>query len=411
MASPPAPASVLKLVPFSKQYLRLGEALPFGVRDQGGRLLLGAGIKLSDRAQFDMLAGQSLFADEYEAADWHRRLAAKMDSMLRQNAKLKEVVAARPDRPARDAGSVATLTLDEEWHEIVLQLDGALRDVGAGGDWRARFEGAHAHARALMARRPDASLYLQVYEAGHSIEKYSSHHAMLVMLICELVAPMLEWPATLVDSLGRAALAMNVGMLRLQDQLAATRNPLTPAMREEIARHPEVGAEMLERGGFGDELALEAIRRHHGVDDSGVPLDALPHARQVARLLGRVDIFTAKLSRRVSRTPMSPVQAAREACLGSTGVPDEIGGALLKAVGLYPPGSFVELANGEVGIVLARGRRANLPYVASLVSASGTPLGEPALRDTIESRFAVKGAVAPHRVRVRPSHERLLSMR
>ena len=43
------------------------------------------------------------------------------------------------------------------------------------------------------------------------------------------------------------------------------------------------------------------------------------------------------------------MQAAREACLGPTGVPDEIGGALLKAVGLYPPGSFVELACGEIG--------------------------------------------------------------
>jgi hypothetical protein len=45
---------------------------------------------------------------------------------------------------------------------------------------------------------------------------------------------------------------------------------------------------------------------------------------------------------------------------------------LLKAVGLYPPGSFVELASGEVGIALARGRRANLPVMASLGAAGGT---------------------------------------
>jgi hypothetical protein len=105
------------------------------------------------------------------------------------------------------------------------------------------------------------------------------------------------------------------------------------------------------------------------------------------------------------------VAAAREACLGADGRPDEIGGALLKAVGMYPPGSFVALASGEVGIVLARGRRANLPYVASLVSAGGTPLGEPALRDTVDQRHAVRGAVAANAVRVRPPHERLLAMR
>jgi hypothetical protein len=128
-------------------------------------------------------------------------------------------------------------------------------------------------------------------------------------------------------------------------------------------------------------------------------------------LLRRVDIFSAKISRRVTRAPMSPVQAAREACLGAGGTPDEIGSALLRAVGIYPPGSFVELASGELGIVVARGRRANLPYVATLVAASGTPLGEPALRDTIERRFAVKAALPPGHVRVRPPHERLLAMR
>ena len=39
------------------------------------------------------------------------------------------------------------------------------------------------------------------------------------------------------------------------------------------------------------------------------------------------------------------------------------------------------------------------------------PLGEPALRDTLDRRYAVKGAVPPASVRVRPPHERLLAMR
>ena len=108
---------------------------------------------------------------------------------------------------------------------------------------------------------------------------------------------------------------------------------------------------------------------------------------------------------------MPPVQAAREACLGAGGVPDEVGGAWLKAVGLNSPGIFVELASGEIGIVVARGRRVDLPFVASLVSASGNPLGEPTLRDTINSRYTVRAAVAPHRMKVRPPHEWLFALR
>ncbi len=403
----------MKLVPFSKQYLRIGEPLPFGLRDDSGRLLLSAGVQIRQAEQLQSLATQTLYADETEAADWYRRLAAAMDVRLRQNATLKEVVSARPERQAKDVASERRRPLADEWMDTILALDAALRDIGEAreADGLARVNAAHARARALMQRRPDASLYLLVYQAGHTAEKYSASHAVLSMLVCELAAPLLGWSAEEAGAVGRAALSMNVAMLRLQDQLAATHLALTPDVREEIARHCADGAALLARAGLADELVLEVVRRHHDAGAAAAALSTLPPAERLARLLRRVDIFTAKLSCRATRAPMSPVQAAREACLGPAGVPDEIGGALLKAVGLYPPGSFVELANGEIGIVLARGRRANLPYVASLINAGGTPIGEPALRDTIDPRHAVKGAVPLSAVRVRPPHEKLLAMR
>jgi hypothetical protein len=269
----------------------------------------------------------------------------------------------------------------------------------------------HARTRALMQRRLDDSLYLLIYRAGHSTEKYSCKHAVLAMLVCELAAPLIGFNEAEVGALGRAALTMNVAMVRLQDQLAASRADLPPEVREQIAGHAASGAALLRRAGLADELALEVVLRHHETGSASEPFGQLPAPARLARLLRRVDIFTAKISCRATRAPMSPVLAAREACLGPDGRPDEIGGALLKSVGMYPPGSFVELVSGEVGIVLARGRRANLPYVASLVGASGSPLGEPVLRDTLDRRHSVKGAVPVHAVRVRPPHAKLLALR
>lgn len=401
----------MKLVPFSNQYLRLNEPLPFGVRDATGRLLLAAGRVVESEAMLAEFRSQMLFSEEAESAEWNRRLAAAMDQMLRQGAALKEVVQARPDAPAREARAVQELTLSEMWQELVSHLDQALRDVRPDGDWLAKVKGVHTRARLLAQRRLDASLYLLVYSAAHSVEKYSCHHALLSLLIGEQAASMLGWPQERINTLGLATLTMNVAMLKLQDQLAMSQHAPTPDMRAEINAHPATGARLLRRAGLGDELACQVVVLHHDATQEEVPLAELPPERQLARLLRRVDIFGAKISRRATRSPMSPVQAAREACLGPAGVPDEIGGALLKAVGLYPPGSFVELACGELGIVVARGRRANLPYVAALVSAAGNVLGEPALRDTIDRRFQVKSAVPPHQVKVRPPHERLLAMR
>ena len=404
----------MNLIPFSAQYLDLEEPLPFGLRDASGRLLLAAGQTVPSAGRLEELQRQPLYAAESEAADWHRRLKAAMDVAVRQGSTLKAVVAARPDAAAtpREAASAALLlSWPEQWEELVSQLDVALRDVTVGGEWRARLFAVHSRARQLFQRRPDASLYCLVSESIASPHRYSCRHALLVLVISEHAGAILGWPAPWIDALGRAALTMNAGMLRLQDQLACSQLRPTPAMRVELAAHPQTSAAMLDAGGLGDPLCLDIVRRHHQPADTTVPLAQQEPEHQLGELLRRVDIYTAKISRRAWREPMSPVQAAREACLVADGRPDEIGGALLKAVGLYPPGCFVELAGGEVAAVLARGRTANQPSVATLVAASGLPLGEPALRDTSDRRYAVKGLIAANAVRVRPSHQKLLAMR
>lgn len=400
----------MNLIAFSKQYLRLDEALPFGVRDAGGRLLLAAGQRIESSHRLAELRTQALFADEEESSDWRRRLALTVDAMVRQNATLKEIAEARPNGSCREAGSIEA-PLPEQWGALAHGLDAALREPDPAGAWIARVLAVHERAGLLALRRTDASLYYLTYSAGHSTERYSSHHALLCMLMAGLCARVGAWPAAESASLERAALTMNVAMKRLQDELAARDVALTTEVREQIRVHPEVGAELLRAAGVEDSMWIEIVRLHHDDGLQSASYAALTPAQRAARLLRRVDIFTAKLSRRATRWPMSPVQAAREACLGSDGKLDEVGALLFKAVGLYPPGSFVELASGERGIVIARGRAANLPMVAALVGAGGAPMGEPALRDTVERRHAVKGAVPSQAVRVIPPHEKLLALR
>jgi len=401
----------LKLIPFSAEHLRMEAPLPFGVRDPNGRLLLSAGQSVASAEQLDSLRAQPLFADEDESVEWRRKLGAAVGAMMRQNAPLKSIAEARPQEGGRESLASADVTVPEQWESLSTMLDAALRDARPAPEFIARLRHVHDRASKLGQRQVDTSLYHLIHAAGSTIEKYSSHHSLLVMLVCEQAAKVLGWEPEAVRSLGCAALSMNVAMAALQDHLAASDTPITAAMRQQIHDHAEKGAQLLREAGLDDELWLEAVRLHHHSGDGQTALAELPQERQLARLLRRADIFTAKISRRRTRAPMSPVQAAREACLGAGGVPDEIGGALLRATGLYPPGSFVELANGERGIVVARGRRANLPWVASLVAPTGMALGEPALRDTIESRFAVRSAVPSAQVKVRPDHTRILSLR
>ena len=374
----------LKLAPFPVHCLRLGEPLPFDLRDAAGRVRLQAGRAMDYPTQLDELLGEPLFAVHAALAAWMQRLQIHSDE-------------------------VAT-PLACQWTALVEQLEDCLLSQTQGSEWRARLFAVHGRARALSQQHPDASLYHLVYEAGHSVHKYSCHHALLTLIVVEPAAAKLGWSQAWVDSLGRAALTMNIGMLKLQNELALSRQPPSDAQRAEIDGHAEAGAARLEAVGLGDPLCVAAVRQHHDAPGSELPLAEEPPERQLALLLRRVDIFTAKISRRALRTPMSPVRAASEACLGADGRPDEIGGAMLKVVGLYPPGSFVALANGELAIVVGRGEQANRPRVAALVSPRGSPLGEPLPRDTQDQRFSIKYAVTSAQMRVRPPHDRLLAM-
>ncbi len=364
--------------------MRLDDPLPFDLRDAQGRVRLPAGRALHYPTQIEALLREPLLAHESELAAWMGRLPT----------------AALAPLPA----------LLRHWHELVDQLDATLSAQRRGSAWRAGLFAVHGRARGLHEQQPDGSLYHLVYEAGSSLRKYSCQHALLSLVVAEQAARRLGWPLAWIDSLGRAALTMNIAMRTLQDELALASQPPSPAQRALIAGHAEAGATMLDDIGLGDALCTAVVRGHHDASGDGELLSALPPERQLALLLRRVDIFTAKISRRAARTPMSPVRAAREACLGPDGKPDAIGNALLQGVGVYPPGSFVALANGETAIVVARGERAALPRVAALVSSRGSPLGEPLLRDTQDERFAVARAVNPSQVRVQPAHDRVMAL-
>lgn len=384
--------------------------LPFPLRDGSGNLLLAANQKIASDSQLTFLRTLELYTGELEATDWRRRVAEKVNGLLNDGATLNAIAQALPEQkvapPVHD-GHEHQFTV--ELDTLLLHLDGALRQTPADSNWPQRFCQLSKALQRLTRCRFDSAVYTLVQHASTRLERYSAHHAALVACVAAETARLLKWTAPEIDSLFAACLSMNVAMTREQDLLLLQRGPLSPAQRELVREHAVRGALLLKAAGVTDLLWLDAVARHH-LSEPPLALAERTPGQRLAALIRRVDIFGAKLSSRVARSPMSPIQAAREACLGPDGTPDEIGGTLLRAIGLYPPGSFVQLESEEVGVVIARGSRANLPIVATLVGRSGLPLAEPAVRDTVDRRYSIKGAVLPSAVKVLPPHKRLLEI-
>ena len=405
----------MKLVPVTDDSLRKGEPAPFDVFDGEGRLLLVAGGVADTDTLKEAVENQQVYIDERVSQEWKRAITMRLSDMVRRNVTLGKIADVRMAQNWResqflDSGFAQELTLTEEWESLLRVMASTLRDPRPDADWLKRIIRAHRRLQDLGARQLDGSMYFLIHESSQPQPNYSALHALLVCLVCQAAARILSWPRDWIQAVGLAALTMNATMTRLQDLLADSDATPSVEMRQQIERHPIGAQALLQACGVEDPLWTGAVRWHHDWQQDSVPFEELSDSRKLARLLMRVDIFTARLSRRRSRAPMSPLQAAKRACIGPGGKLDEIGSALLKSVGLYPPGTYVELANGEFGIVVARGVRADLPRVASLRGADGNMMMTPMLRDAVKTPHRVARSVLANEVNVRLSHDKLIAL-
>jgi hypothetical protein len=113
----------------------------------------------------------------------------------------------------------------------------------------------------------------------------------------------------------------------------------------------------------------------------------------------------AKISPRALRAALSPQEAVRELYREDKGGP--ISTAIIKEFGIFPPGDFVRLASGELGILVQRTDNARAPVVASITDTAGHPVVRTLRHDTKEPGFAIVGNVVDKSMLTRLPPERL----
>jgi len=395
----------VELIPLPPNLVRVGQALPFALRDAEGNLMFAAGQVLENTPLLQALLERGAYVAAYETKEYRRALAHKMDTLMHQGAVLGDIVKVQAEFSAPKPVKALEVGLVEAWSDLQLNANAVLRNAGRE-DFLARFEALHEQVLTRLNAQPDATLMVLIHDAAHAIPSYSSRHALLCTALAALCAAKLGWDAAWSAALTRAALSMNLAHSVEQDRLTEQADAPSPVQRARIAGHGERSAELLQAQGVSDPLWLDAVRLHHAAGPG--PLAAKTPAEQLARLLRRIDIFCARLSPRRSRQALSGAAAARGVYLDEMQQPDEAGAALIKAVGLYPPGTVVRLANDEVGIVVKRGHTASDPLVKSLLGKSGTPLSSPVTRDTRLKAQAVAASLAPHELKMHVSVDKLL---
>ena len=370
---------LLKLV---QGQVRIGEPLPWGIRDAQGQLLLGRGHVVESDAQLEALLARGASVDIEE---------------------VRAAAAARTEAKTKPPAS-----LFGQWERVLWQLDRVLRSVEAEPGFVARVDELARQVAALTLRDPDIAIYLTVRQDPKRLAIYALAHAVHCALVGLLMARRLGWDDARIQGLMQAALTMNIAILDLQGRMAAQGVPPTPVQLEQLRAHPLRGVELLRAGGVDDAQWLETVAQHHEhADGLGYPA-GLREVGEAATVLRWIDVFLAKMAPRALRPPLSTQLAARQLFQETGG--SAAAAAIIKEFGIYPPGEFVQLKSGEMAVVLRRAANASTPLAASITDRQGMPVVGTVTRDTARPEFAITGLAANKALMLRVPPERLFGL-
>lgn len=346
--------------------------------------------------------------DVDESGDSYRAYLAQLQHLLHADTPLGKIADMTMQAKGGGVGQEEeSSSAHPRWGDWQLHWTQLLR-VPEAHSFGLRFERMFTALANYSQKNPDSALLALVQLSASEVRFYSATHAMLVAVIGMMVArETLRWPLQHVHTLGRAALTMNISMTQLQDDLAQQRSPLSTEQAKDIDHHSARSTALLQQLGISDALWLEAIKYHHFRDPGKLSEKSI--GRQMARLIQRADIFGARIAPRVGRTPMSVTSAMQACYYDETKSVDEAGAALVKTLGIYPPGAWVQLASGESGVVVRRSQHAATPRVSVFLNREGMPC-DPLPRDTSQPTYKITGPVAHKDIRVHVGLERLLAL-
>lgn len=399
----------MNITPVAIDSIPIGRPLPCDLVDGDGVLLAKKGLVVRARSELELLAARErgLCIRGVDADALQKAYLDHLQSLLLSDKPLSEIADSRMLlQPTARASAAPPEQLD--WLDLQTRAHRMLRNPHPE-TFLAQLDGLQHSLEQEIQRHPDGALFALMQLASGETAMYSATHALLVAVMCGVAAnEVLHWPRPAQTLLCQAALTMNIGMTDLQDRLSQQKRPPDALQRQHIDGHAAASVALLQALGVHDAVWLEAVAGHH-VQRPG-PLPSKTPAQRLARLIQRADMFAARMSPRLSRLPLAPAVAMQSCYFDENKQVDEAGGALIKAVGIFQPGAYVQLASDEVAVVVRRGANTSTPRVAVVLNRSGLPTTEHALRDTSQKEFRVVASVAHNEVKVQIPLERLLPL-
>lgn len=355
------------------------------------------GFRVESRAQIEQLQEycQYVLVDTLKSRQATSELQSKQRN-TRPRQPAERIFSRRTLTPYRDNTSfnderpVAEAALDA----LVMDLLAMYEEVEGGGTIdQIKLKRSVEPLIGSISRNPDACLWIARLKQH---DEYSYHKALTAAIWAVSLGRELGLPRRDLRSLAMGGMLMDIGKLRVSGELLRAERDLSPDEREQMKEHVLHGRQILVESGITNQDVVDIVTCHHErFDGSGYPAglkhDAIP---PMARIAGVVDTYGALTSDRPHAPALSASRAIRTLYqMRDIKFQAELVEAFIKAIGVYPAGSLVELSSGEVGVVVAESRTRRLrPKVMMLLDEDKLALRRPRVVD-LDAGNATPGLV------------------
>lgn len=204
-----------------------------------------------------------------------------------------------------------------------------------------------------MLADKDIVVHLVNSKAG---DENAYYHALNVTMLSLLLGKEAQLGAEAMRALGLGTLLHDIGREKIPSQILLNKSPWTKAEQSFYQQHVTYGLDMARQLPAIPAAALDVIAMHHALlDGSGYPARLAGEAiGPLARIACIANTFDGYCNRVNPAESMTPAEAISFMFKKETGKYDPVLMQLfVRCMGIYPPGSVVQLSNGQFGLVMS----------------------------------------------------------
>jgi HD-GYP domain-containing protein (c-di-GMP phosphodiesterase class II) len=258
------------------------------------------------------------------------------------------------------------------------------------------------HLADLISTDPAQALLLTTVK---SYDEYTFHHMINVCILVLALGRAIGLSRDEAIALGIGGLLHDVGKVRVPQEILTHDGALDEEQWRLIQRHPVDGAGLVlitSRNAYHPAVSM-VLEHHAAFDGSGYPtLSGRRVPALASRIVAVADCFDAMTSKRSYRKPEERRQALNLLQAGAGRAFDpRVVRTFVRLMGVFPVGSLVQLASGEVGAVVRNHERyLARPTIRLLIDARGNQC-EPEELDLAEQdrdgtfRWSVRRSIDP----------------